>query len=61
MDTKFDMNGWRIIKEKLRTKYPELSEVDLNWGHLSRDAMLEMVSAKIGKTKLDLIHEIDAL
>ena len=61
MDTKFDMNGWRIIKEKLRNKYPELSEVDLNWGHLSRDAMLEMVSAKIGKTKLDLIHEIDAL
>ncbi len=30
MDTEFDMNGWRIIKDKLRDKYSELTEVNLN-------------------------------
>jgi len=61
MDTKFDMNGWRTIKDKLRNKYPELTEVDVDWGHISRDNMLEMISSKIGKTKLELINEIDSL
>nr|WP_319268922.1 hypothetical protein [uncultured Draconibacterium sp.] len=61
MDAKFDMNGWRIIKDKLRNKYPELTEVDVNWGHISRDNMLEIISTKVGKTKLELINEIESL
>lgn len=61
MDSKFDMNGWRIIKDKLRNKYPELTEVDVNWGHISRDNMLEIISTKIGKTKLELVNEIESL
>ncbi len=61
MDTEFDMNGWRIIKDKLRDKYSELTEVDLNWGHISRDNMLEIISTKVGKTKLELINEIESL
>ena len=61
MDSKFDMNGWRIIKDKLRNKYPELTEVDVNWGHISRDNMLEIISTKIGKTKLELVKEIESL
>ncbi len=56
MDTEFDMNGWRIIKDKLRDKYSELTEVNLNWGHISRDNMLEIISTKVGKTKLELIN-----
>lgn len=61
MDSKFDMNGWRIIKDKLKNKYPELTEVDVNWGHISRDNMLEIISTKIGKTKLELVNEIESL
>lgn len=61
MDAKFDMNGWRIIKDKLRNKYPELTEVDVNWGLISRDNMLEIISTKVGKTKLELIKEIESL
>ncbi|AHW60570.1 hypothetical protein SAMN05444285_10529 [Draconibacterium orientale] len=61
MDAKFDMNGWRIIKDKLRNKYPELTEVDVNWGHISRDNMLEIISTKVGKTKLELVNEIESL
>jgi len=61
MDAKFDMNGWRIIKDKLRNKYPELTEVDVNWGHILRDNMLEIISTKVGKTKLELVNEIESL
>ena len=61
MDTKFDINGWRIIKDKLRNKYAELTEVELDWGHISRDNLLEIISTKIGKTKLELINEIELL
>ena len=61
MDAKFDMNGWRIIKDKLKNKYPELTEVDVNWGHISRDNLLEIISSKIGKTKLELVNEIESL
>ena len=61
MDTKFDMNGWRIIKDRLRNKYPELTELDVDWGHISRDTMLEIISTKVGKTKLELINEIESL
>nr|WP_319512182.1 hypothetical protein [uncultured Draconibacterium sp.] len=61
MNAKFDINEWRIIKEKLRNKYPELTELDVNWGHTSRDNMLEIISTKVGKTKLELINEIESL
>ena len=61
MDAKFDMNGWRIIKDRLRNKYPELTELDVDWGHISRDTMLEIISTKVGKTKLELINEIESL
>ena len=61
MEAKFDMNEWKRIKEKLKNRYPDLTEVDLAWGLTSRDGLLEMVSAKLGKTKKDLIDEIEAL
>ena len=60
METKFDMNQWRYIKDKLRNKYPELSDTDLNWGRVSRDDLLENISTKLGKTKKDLIDVIDS-
>ena len=61
METKFDMNEWRRIKELLKKKYPVLTDVDLSWGLTSRDGLLEMISAKLGKTKKELIDEIDSL
>jgi hypothetical protein len=60
METKFDMNQWRYIKDKLRNKYPELSDTDLNWGRVSRDDLLENISTKLGKTKKDLMDVIDS-
>jgi len=60
METRFDMNQWKFIKHKLQTKFPELTESDLDWGHISRDILLEGISSKLGKTKGDLINTIES-
>jgi hypothetical protein len=60
METKFDMNQWRYIKDKLRNKYPELTDADLVWGRVSREDLIQMISTKLGKTHKDLLDEIDS-
>lgn len=60
MDTKFDMNEWRRIKEQLKNKYPKLTNADLIWGRISRNELIEMISDKLGKTQKDLIDEIES-
>lgn len=60
METKFDMNQWRYIKEKLQDKYPELSNADMIWGRVSRNDLLEMISSKLGKTQKEIIDVIDS-
>ena len=59
METNFDMNQWGYIKDKLRIKYPELTDADLLWGRVNRDDMLKMISTKLGKTKKDLTDIIE--
>jgi hypothetical protein len=61
METKFDMNQWGYIKEKLRIKYPELTDTDLVWGHMSREDLMDMISNKIGITKKNLMDVIESL
>ncbi|MBN1819861.1 MAG: hypothetical protein JW833_04060 [Prolixibacteraceae bacterium] len=60
METKFDMNQWGYIKDKLRIKYPELTDADMIWGRTSRDDLLQNISTKLGKTKKDLMDVIDS-
>jgi hypothetical protein len=60
MESKFDMNQWRYIREKLQEKYPELTNADLNWGRVSRNDLLEMISNKLGKTPKELMDVIDS-
>jgi len=60
METKFDMNQWGYIKDKLRIKYPELTDADLIWGRVSRKDLIQMISAKLGKTQKDLIDVIES-
>ena len=54
------MNQWRYIKDKLRSKFPELTNADLTLGHVSRNDLLEMISGKLGKTQKELIDVIDS-
>jgi hypothetical protein len=60
METKFDINQWRYIKDKLQDKYPKLNNVDLLWGRVSRNDLLEMISIKLGKSQKELIDVIDS-
>ncbi|WP_372949662.1 hypothetical protein [Mariniphaga sp.] len=60
METKFDMNQWRLIKDKLQEKYPKLNNADLIWGRVSRNDLLEMISSKLGKTRKEIIDVIDS-
>ncbi|HKI88289.1 MAG TPA: hypothetical protein VKA38_04620 [Draconibacterium sp.] len=60
METKFDMNQWGYIKDKLRNKYPDLTNADMVWGRVSREDLIEMISTKLGKTKKDLLDVIDS-
>ena len=55
---KFDINQWGYIKDKLRDKYPELTEADLNWGRVSKEDLLQNISTKLGKTRKDLSEVI---
>lgn len=58
METKFDLNEWGTIKDKLRIRYPDLTNADLVWGRVCREDLIEMISAKLGITKKDLMDEI---
>jgi hypothetical protein len=60
METNFDMNQWARIKDKLRNKYPELTDADMIWGRTTRDDLLEMISSKLGKTKKGLMEIIES-
>lgn len=60
METKFDMNEWGRIKDKLRKKYPELTDADVIWGRTTREDLLQNISTKLGKTKKDLIDVIES-
>lgn len=60
METKFDMNQWGYIKDKLRDRYPDLTNADLIWGHVSRNDLLEMISNKLGKTRKEIMDVIDS-
>ncbi|RIH63409.1 general stress protein CsbD [Mariniphaga sediminis] len=61
METKFDMNEWGRIKEKLKNKYPELTDADMYWGRVSGEDLIQMISSKLGKTKKELMDEIGSL
>lgn len=61
MDTKFNISEWNRIKLRLKSNYPVLTNADLVWGHTSRNDLLNLISAKLGKTQKELVDEIDAL
>ena len=60
METKFDMNEWNKIKDKLQKKYPELTNADLIWGRVTREDLIQIISAKLGTTEKGLLDVIDS-
>ena len=52
---------WNGKKEKLRQKYPTISDEDLNFYEGKEKEMIELLEYKLGKTKEELRNIITAL
>ena len=53
--------NWNDQKEKLKTKFSNLTDEDLNYEEGKRDEMLDRVQIKLGKTKEELVAIIAGL
>lgn len=54
MDTNTNQKHWDELKDKLRTKFPQLTETDLQHKAGMEEDMLRMVEYKLSKTKQEL-------
>jgi uncharacterized protein YjbJ (UPF0337 family) len=62
MTTLTEVKGnWNEQKGKLKEKFSTLTDADLQYEEGKKDAMLEKVQAKLGKTKEELATIIAAL
>lgn len=52
---------WDEKKEKLKQKYPDITEEDLSYIEGKEKIMLEILSYKLGKTEQELLTIIVAL
>jgi uncharacterized protein YjbJ (UPF0337 family) len=53
--------NWSEQKTKLKAKYTTLTDADLNFEDGKRDAMMNNLQIKLGKTKQELIDLIESL
>ena len=51
--------NWNQVKGKLKQKYSELTDDDLAYAEGKEDELLGTLQEKLGKTKEDLIDEIN--
>ncbi|MGD0710834.1 MAG: hypothetical protein ABR968_06590 [Bacteroidales bacterium] len=61
MNTKEEKIYWDELKNKLRNKYPQLTEDDLQYNEDTEESMLRMVEYKLRKTKQDMLLIIEGL
>jgi len=52
---------WDERKEKLKQKYPVITDEDLNFYEGKEREMIEILGYKLGKTKEELVHIITCL
>jgi hypothetical protein len=52
---------WNGKKEKLKQKFPLITDHDLRFPEGKEKEMIEMLGNKLGKTKQELLHIIIAL
>jgi hypothetical protein len=52
---------WNKTKEKLKQKYPIITEEDLRFHEGKEKEMIEMLGYKLGKSKIELLYIIAAL
>ena len=54
MNTNNNVGYWNMKKEKLKQKYPAISDEDLNFSEGKEKEMMEMLGYKLGKTKEEM-------
>jgi hypothetical protein len=62
MEPILNQRNWEALKTKLRKRYPQLTDADLQHEEGMEDSMLRMVEYKLRKTKKEMqkiIAEID--
>jgi hypothetical protein len=52
---------WNWKKEKLKQKYPIITDEDLKFNEGKEKEMIEILGYKLGKTKEELVHIITLL
>ena len=52
---------WNERKEKIKQKYPVITDEDLRFREGKEKEMIEMLGYKLGKTKEELVYIIAAL
>ncbi len=53
--------NWRILQNKLKQKYPKLTDIDLNYQDGKEQDMLRMVEYKLRMTKQEMREIISGL
>jgi uncharacterized protein YjbJ (UPF0337 family) len=56
-----EMGFWNTKKEKLKQKYPDITDDDLVYIEGKEKEMIEMLGYKLGKTKEELVQIITCL
>jgi hypothetical protein len=56
-----DPKEWNTLQNKLRQKYPKLTDADLNYQEGMEQDMLRMVEYKLRKTKKEMQDIIERL
>jgi hypothetical protein len=52
---------WNDLKGKLKQRYPQLNNSDLQWRDSSQNDLIEMIAVKLGKSTRELQEEIEIL
>ena len=52
---------WDIKKEKLKLRYPGITDEDVTYPEGKEKEMMELLSYKLGKSKQELVSLIDEL
>jgi hypothetical protein len=61
MDQELDVIYWNDLRNKLKQKYPQLTNADLLWRHGTQEDLLDMIALKLGKTYKELLEIIKKL
>ncbi|MBN2806617.1 MAG: hypothetical protein JXR22_08145 [Prolixibacteraceae bacterium] len=61
MKEEFDIKIWNQNKNKLKQKYPQLTEADLIWRHETKDDLFRMIANKLNLKKKDFEEIIGSL